>query len=83
MKSAFKVLPLLLSTVTAEYVSGWSNVTQPVNVNGTTFYVYQSGFPVSYDWIYIKDTCRDGDPNTCAYMGDNYCCGRWTVDPWY
>lgn len=76
-------LSLLLSTVTCEYVSGWSNATQPVNVNGTTFMVYSSGFPVDYSWIYIKDTCKSTDPNTCAYMGDNYCCGTWTIDPWY
>ena len=72
-----------LSTVTCEYVSGYSNVTSLIYVNGTEFWIYSSDFPTSYNWIYIKDTCSPTDPRTCAYMGDNFCCGTWTIDYWY
>lgn len=82
MKVIFLVSCLLLS-VTGEYVSGYDNTTYPINVNGTTFYIYDSIFPVNYAWIYIRDTCTTADPKTCAYMGDNYCCGTWTIDSWY
>jgi hypothetical protein len=76
-------LACLLAAVTCEYVSGYSNATTPVYVNGTDFWIYSSGFPVDYNWIYIRDTCSPTDPKTCGYMGDNYCCGRWNIDSWY
>lgn len=73
----------LVATVTGEFVSGFDNTTFPVLVNGTEFFIYSSNFPVDYNWIYIKDTCSPSDPSTCAYMGDNYCCGQWNIDSWY
>ena len=80
---AILVLACLLAAVTCEYVSGYDNTTYQFFVNGTEFFRYSSDFPVDYTWIYIKDTCTPADPRSCAYMGDNYCCGSWAVDSWY
>lgn len=70
-------------TPNPENVTGWSNSLYPIVVNGTTFYVYESNYPLSYEWITVKDTCQPSDPKSCAYLTDKHCCGYWRIDGWY
>ena len=82
MKTAILIAGLA-ATVTCEFVEGFDNTTYPVVVNGTTFNIYDSVFPVSYEWIRVSDKCSYNDPTTCAYKGENYCCGTWRINDWY
>lgn len=88
---ALLFLGLGLSTVTAEYVSGYNNATTIINVNGTNFWIYSSNFPLSDNWIPVRDYCTPvastttgrGNATSCSSLGTNYCCGKWHIDPWY
>lgn len=89
MKTLF-LLATGLSAVTCQWwVSGYSNVTTPIVVNGTSFWIYSSNFPTQDSWIPVRNFCNPvtgdarGNASTCSYLGNNYCCGTWNVDPWY
>ena len=85
------LLGLGLSAVTSQFINtGFSDATTPIVVNGTTFRVYtDNNYPLSYDAIQPRDYCNPvpgtsrGNATSCSYLGNDYCCGTWQIDPWY
>ena len=88
-KTLFLVASGFTAVTCQRSVSGYNNATTTININGTTFSIYSSNFPVDYSWIPVQNFCNPvtgdsrGNASTCSYLGTNYCCGTWNVDPWY